>query len=129
MRKFWHAWQVRARKLKTEVRALSFACRDRRVPSRTRWLALCVVAYALSPIDLIPDFIPVLGLLDDVILLPLGIAFVLKTIPPEIMQECRERAASSEGDARLGRIGALFIVGLWLLGLLFLLNRYLVWRR
>jgi len=82
----------RARLLKAELHALWLANRDPRTPAAARWLILCVVVYALSPIDLIPDFIPVIGYLDDLILLPLGIALVLRLIPPEVMTECRERA-------------------------------------
>lgn len=119
-------WRSRARQLKTEVRALSLACRDARVPSRTRWLALLVVAYALSPIDLIPDFIPVLGLLDDLILLPLGIALVLKSVPAEVLQECRERAATASFDEVLGRRAAVVIIVFWLLSALVFLR--FLWR-
>ncbi len=122
---FWNAWKTRARHLKTEVRALGLACRDPRVGWSTRLLALCVVVYALSPIDLIPDFIPILGLLDDLILLPLGIALVLKTIPPEVMCECRERAVSIESDARLATIGGVSVVAIWLLTLCVLLRHFL----
>lgn len=125
MKRFWRNWRERARGLKTETRALALVCRDPRVPTKTRVLALCVVAYALSPIDLIPDFIPVFGLLDDMILLPLGIALVLKTVPPDVLQECRERAKATEKDSILGRFGAVLIVALWLLFFGFLLRHFL----
>lgn len=121
----WEKWRQRARELKTEVRALSLACRDPRVPTRTRVLALCVVAYALSPIDLIPDFIPVFGLLDDLILLPVGIALVLKSVPPHVLEECRERALSTEQNAVSGKAAAIFIVVLWLLVFAILLRHFL----
>jgi len=81
------------RKLKLEVYALYIASKDRRVPWYARVVAVAVVAYAFSPIDLIPDPIPVLGYLDDLILIPLGIALVIKLIPAEVMQDCREKAA------------------------------------
>ena len=84
-----------AKRLKTELYALYLACRDPRVPWYARALAACVVGYAFSPIDLIPDFIPILGYLDDFILVPLGIALVLKIIPPEVMVECRVKAQST----------------------------------
>jgi len=94
-------WKERLRatadRAKHEVRALSLACRDPRIPWHAKALAGLVVAYAVSPIDLIPDFIPVIGYLDDVILVPLGIALVLRMIPREVMAECRARAAG--GDA------------------------------
>src|SRR5512143_3073987 len=93
MRQFVESWKQRARQLKTEVYALYLAYRDPRVPRYARIFAACVVGYAFSPIDLIPDPIPILGYLDDLILIPLGIAMVLKTIPPEVLTECREKAA------------------------------------
>ena len=84
-----------AKRLKTELYALYLACRDPRVPWYARAFAACVVGYAFSPIDLIPDFIPILGYLDDLILVPLGIALVLKMIPSEVMVECRVKAQST----------------------------------
>ena len=86
-------WKAKARKLKQEVYALYLVSKDRRVPWYARVVAVAVVAYAFSPIDLIPDPIPVLGYLDDLILIPLGIALVIKLIPAEVMQDCREKAA------------------------------------
>ena len=88
-------WKAKARKLKLEVYALYIASKDRRVSWYARVVAVAVVAYAFSPIDLIPDPIPVLGYLDDLILIPLGIALVIKLIPAEVMQDCRERAEST----------------------------------
>ena len=88
-------WKAKARKLKLEVYALYIASKDRRVPWHARVVAILVVAYAFSPIDLIPDPIPVLGYLDDLILIPLGIALVIKLIPAEVLQDCREKAEST----------------------------------
>jgi len=85
-------WKARARRLTREVYALSFAVRDPRVPWYAKVAAACVVAYALSPIDLIPDFIPVLGYLDDLVLVPLGVWLVLRLIPAAVLSECRARA-------------------------------------
>ena len=82
----------KSRLIKTEVYALYLAYKDPRTPFFARILAVCVVGYAFSPIDLIPDPIPILGYLDDLILVPLGIALVLKMIPKEVMAECREQA-------------------------------------
>ncbi|MBI5580294.1 MAG: DUF1232 domain-containing protein [Deltaproteobacteria bacterium] len=79
--------------LKQEVYALYLASKDRRIPWYARVVAAAVVAYAFSPIDLIPDPIPVLGYLDDLILIPLGIALVIRLIPAEVLQDCREKAA------------------------------------
>ncbi len=81
----------RARELKAWTYALYGAYRDPRVPWYARVFALCVVAYAFSPIDLIPDFVPVLGYLDDLVLIPLGISLAIRMIPPEVLQEHRER--------------------------------------
>ncbi|NLU50357.1 MAG: DUF1232 domain-containing protein [Syntrophomonadaceae bacterium] len=84
-------WKEWARRLKQDVHAVYRAYRDPRIPWYTRLLAVLVVGYACSPIDLIPDFIPVLGYLDDLILLPLGIALVLRMIPPDIRAEYVEK--------------------------------------
>jgi uncharacterized membrane protein YkvA (DUF1232 family) len=89
----FEGWKAKARKLKQEVYALYLASKDRRVPWYARVVAAAVVAYAFSPVDLIPDPIPVLGYLDDLLLIPLGIALVIKLIPAEVMQDCREKAA------------------------------------
>ena len=86
-------WKAKARTFKQEVYALSLASKDRRVPWYARVVAIVVVAYAFSPIDLIPDPIPVLGYLDDLILIPLGIALVIKLIPAEVLQDCRGKVA------------------------------------
>ena len=110
------AIKARARQLKTEVFALFLAARHPDTPWYAKALIAGIVAYALSPIDLIPDFIPVIGLLDDLVLLPIGIVLVLRMVPDEVMAECRERAASEPPDAsRAGRIGAAVIVITWIL--------------
>ena len=85
--------KTKAARLKLEVVALYFAARDPRTPWYAKALAVCVAGYALSPIDLIPDFVPVLGYLDDLVIVPLGILTVLRLIPPEIMAENRAAAA------------------------------------
>ena len=94
-----------ARRLKGETLALYLAARDRRTPWYARLLVAGIVAYALSPIDLIPDFIPVLGYLDDVLLIPLGIAIALRLIPAEVMAEARERACRDRRERRWKRDG------------------------
>ncbi len=86
-------WKQRAKELKREVYALHFACRDPRVPWYVKALAIGIVAYAFSPIDLIPDFIPVLGYLDELVLIPLGVLAVRSMVPPAVLAECRDRAA------------------------------------
>ena len=107
-------WKMRARQLQAEVYALYLAYRDPRVPWYAKAVAACVVGYALSPIDLIPDFIPVLGYLDDLVLIPLGIALVLRMIPPAVMDECRERARAELADGKpVSRAAAAVIVAIW----------------
>jgi uncharacterized membrane protein YkvA (DUF1232 family) len=106
----------KARALTRECHALYFAARDPRTPWYVQAFAAGIAAYALSPVDLIPDFIPVLGLLDDVVLLPLAIIVVLKLIPAEVMAESRVRAA--EAAARpAGRGVIAVIVLIWLAAL------------
>jgi uncharacterized membrane protein YkvA (DUF1232 family) len=108
-------WKARARQLQAEVYALYLACRDPRMPWYAKTVAVCVVGYALSPIDLIPDFIPVLGYVDDLVLIPLGIALALRMIPPVVMAECRERARSELADGKpVSRVAAAVIVAIWL---------------
>ena len=85
-------WKQKAKTLKKELYALYLAYKDPRVPWYARAVAIIVVGYAFSPIDLIPDPIPVLGYLDDLILIPLGIALVIKLVPAEVLNECREKA-------------------------------------
>lgn len=105
-----------ARKLKNEVYAVYLASKDSRVPWYARLLAAVIVAYAFSPIDLIPDPIPILGYLDDLILIPLGIWLVLKLIPPYVMAECREKAETAKSQGKpTNWIAAGVIVVLWLL--------------
>src|SRR5436190_24283811 len=107
----------RARHLKSETLALWFAARHPGTPWYAKLLVAGIVAYALSPIDLIPDFVPVLGYLDDLILVPLGIVLVLRLIPPEVMAECRVRAqAELDGGWPVSRAGAIAIVMIWVLG-------------
>jgi len=102
-----------ARTIKRDVHALYLASRDPRVPWYAKALAICVAGYALSPVDLIPDFVPVLGYLDDLILVPLGILLVIKLIPPEIMAEHRASALADQ-DRPVTRTAAVVIAGIWL---------------
>ena len=102
----------KARALKRETTALWFALRDARTPWLARAVGALVVAYALSPIDLIPDFIPVLGLLDDLILLPLGIALCIRLIPAEVLAEARRKALDAERRPA-NRAAAVVIVLVW----------------
>lgn len=115
MAEFFERWKQKARQLKVEVYALYLAYRDPRVPWYARVFAACVVGYAFSPIDLIPDFIPVLGYLDDLILIPLGVALALKLIPPDVMAESRARAQEvMRAGKPVNRAAAVGIVLIWL---------------
>ncbi len=106
------AW---ARRIKADVAALAIAARDPRTPWIAKALAVAIVAYALSPIDLIPDFVPILGYLDDLILLPAGILLVIRLIPATLMQEFRA-AANEQGRLPRSRAGVLIVIGLWVIG-------------
>jgi uncharacterized membrane protein YkvA (DUF1232 family) len=109
-------WRIEARRLKRDVYALYLACRDHRVPWYAKALAAGIVAYALSPIDLIPDFIPIVGYLDDLVLLPLGVVVVRQLIPEAVMTDCRLRAEEAFRDGKpVSRVGAAIVVGLWLI--------------
>ena len=98
--------------LRRDVAALLLAVRDPRTPLTARIIAALVVAYALSPIDLIPDFVPVLGYLDDLIIVPLGLALVLRLVPAALMAEYRA-SALQQPVSRLGWIGLVIVVMLW----------------
>jgi uncharacterized membrane protein YkvA (DUF1232 family) len=102
-----------ARHIKRDVYALYFAARDPRVPWYAKALAVVVAAYALSPIDLIPDFIPVLGYLDDVILVPLGVLLTVRLIPPELMKEHRQHADAA-AERPVSFAGGTAIVLIWI---------------
>ena len=101
-----------AKIIKRDVYALWLAARDPRTPWLAKLLALSVAAYALSPIDLIPDFIPVIGYLDDVVLVPLGVLLVIQLIPPELMEEFRAAAALAE-QRPVSYITACVFVSIW----------------
>ena len=104
-----------ARGIKRDVHAVYLAARDPRTPWHIKALAFVVAAYALSPIDLIPDFIPVLGYLDDVIIVPLGVLVVVRLMPAEIMAEHR-RAAAAAAERPTSRRTAAAIIVLWIVG-------------
>jgi uncharacterized membrane protein YkvA (DUF1232 family) len=104
----------RARRLKAETLALYLAARHPETPWYAKLLVASVVAYALSPIDLFPDFIPVVGYLDDLVLIPIGIAFAIKLIPNSVLAECRERAMETMQDGKpQSRTAATAIVIIW----------------
>jgi uncharacterized membrane protein YkvA (DUF1232 family) len=117
------AW---ARTLKRDVHAIYLAARDPRVPWYAKGLALAVAAYALSPIDLIPDFIPVIGYLDDLIIVPLGIWLVVSLVPVDVMTEYRA-IASAAGERPVSKSGAAAIIAIWILGAAVVMWAGLAW--
>jgi uncharacterized membrane protein YkvA (DUF1232 family) len=119
-------WRERVGALEADTYALYLASRDPRVPWPAKALAAVTVAYALSPIDLIPDFIPVLGYLDDLVLVPLGLALAIRLVPPSVLAEHRAEAARrfAHGGPR-NRAGAILVVLLWLLAAAWL--AWVVW--
>jgi uncharacterized membrane protein YkvA (DUF1232 family) len=103
------------RKIRVEVRALYYALKDPRTPWYARFFGAAVIAYALSPIDLIPDFIPVIGMLDDIIIVPLGILLVIKMIPAAVFEDARRKSAEvEESELPKSRLGAAIIIAIWL---------------
>jgi uncharacterized membrane protein YkvA (DUF1232 family) len=110
------AWKQRARQLKVETYAIYLAYKDPRTPWYARIFAACVVGYAFSPIDLVPDPIPVLGYLDDLVLVPVGVALALKMIPQAVLAECREKAQAAMSQGKpTNWTAASVIIALWLL--------------
>ena len=109
----WKRWAAR---LESETFALYLACRDPRMPWYAKLFAALVVGYAFSPIDLIPDPIPVLGYLDDLILVPLGVALAVRMIPEDVLSESRQKAREmvERGERPVSRAAAAVIVVLWL---------------
>ena len=109
-----------AKQLKQEIYTLYLAYKDPRVPWYAKAFIFCVVGYALSPIDLIPDFIPVLGYLDDIVILPLGIALALKMIPSQVLTECRQKARErlNTGSPKSVASTAMVVAGLFLMAAL-----------
>ena len=110
------SWRLKAKELKQETYALYLAFRDPRVPWYARLFVAAVVAYAFSPIDLIPDFIPVLGYVDDLLLVPVGIALAPKMVPEAVMDECRHKAQEVMAQGRpTNWVAAGVIVVIWVL--------------
>ena len=120
-------WRASAKQLKAGVYALYLAVWHPRVPWYAKALAFAVAAYAFSPIDLIPDFVPVLGYLDDLVIVPLGIALVIRLIPKSVWEECLIRART-EPAARssAGWVAAALIIVLWLLAITWVLQQFAV---
>jgi uncharacterized membrane protein YkvA (DUF1232 family) len=114
-RGFVDLWKQKAKALKKEVFALYLAYKDPRVPWYAKVFSAVVVGYAFSPIDLIPDPIPVLGYLDDLVLIPLGIALAMKMIPGEVMADCRIKAEEMAAQGKpVNRVAAAVIILIWI---------------
>lgn len=111
-------WKTRAKALKQEVYALYLCSRHPKTPLYAKLLAMLIVGYALSPIDLIPYFVPVLGYVDDLVLIPLGITLLIKMMPKEVLEECREKAHINRPANKPRQwIGAVMVVCLWALAI------------
>lgn len=109
-------WKEQAKQVKADTYTLYLAYKDPRVPWYAKIFAACVVGYAFSPVDLIPDFIPVLGYLDDLVVVPLGIALALKMIPQTVLEECRERGVATLSEEKPGNwVTGAVIIAIWLL--------------
>ena len=108
----------RARALKNEAFAVYLAAKDPRTPWYAKALVFFVVAHTFSPIDLIPDFIPILGYLDDLIITPGGLWLAVRMIPPDVLAEARVTAATQGLDKSIGKVGAILIVSLWIIGII-----------
>jgi len=115
MASFFESWKVRSQQVKTEVYALYLAYKDTRTPWYARVFTAMVVGYAFSPIDLIPDPIPILGYLDDLVLIPLGAYLAVKMIPPQVMQESRAKAKEVIAQGKpVNKVAAAVIVLVWI---------------
>lgn len=113
-----------ARTIKRDVHAVWLAARDPRTPWYAKALALVIAAYAVSPIDLIPDFIPVLGYLDDLVIVPLGVLLVVRLIPPEVMEEHREAAAKAT-ERPVSPLGAGVVIAVWIVCIVLLVRVFM----
>jgi uncharacterized membrane protein YkvA (DUF1232 family) len=112
----WESWKRRARRLKAETYTLYLAYRHPRTPWYAKVFAALIVGYVFSPIDPIPDFIPGVGLLDEMVVVPIGILIAAKMIPPDVFAECREKAREvEEGEKPVSRVAAGVVVAIWLL--------------
>ena len=110
------AWKRRARRLTSQTHALYLAYRHPRTPWYAKIFTALIVGYVFSPIDPIPDFIPGVGLLDEMVVVPIGVFIAARMIPPQVMKECQWKAREvAEGERPVSRVGAVVIVAVWLL--------------
>jgi uncharacterized membrane protein YkvA (DUF1232 family) len=112
----WQAWKRRARQLSAQTYALYLAYRHPRTHWYAKVITALIVGYVFSPIDPIPDFIPGVGLLDEMVVVPIGVLIAAKMIPPEVFEECRQKASEvAEGEKLVSRVAAVVVVAVWLL--------------
>jgi len=119
-------WRQQARAIKLDSHAIYLAAKDPRVPWYAKALAVCVLAYLFSPIDLIPDFIPVIGHLDDIIIVPAGLLLVIKLIPADVMTEHREAARAAAVETKPNWAAATVILAIWVAVIVLILRA--AWR-
>jgi uncharacterized membrane protein YkvA (DUF1232 family) len=109
-------WKQQARQLTAQTYALYLAYRHLKTPWYAKVFAALIVGYVFSPIDPIPDFIPGVGLLDEMVVVPIGVLLAAKMIPPDVFEECREKAREvAEGEKPVSRVAAIVIVAVWLM--------------
>ncbi len=112
----WQAWKRRARQLSAQTYTLYLAYRHPRTPWYAKVFAALIVGYVFSPIDPIPDFIPIVGLLDELVEVPIGVIIARKMSPDDVFEECREKAREvAEGEKPVSRVAAMVVVAVWLL--------------
>ncbi len=121
-------WKEKAKKLKQEIYALYLAYKDPRVSWYAKIFIVILIGYAISPIDLIPDFIPVIGYLDDLILLPLGIVLAIKMIPREVMEEYRKESTKGIKDKKIAVIGLIIIISIWVVLLYLIFSKVIFYK-
>ena len=110
------SWKQRAKQLRSETYALYLAYKDPRVPWYAKVFAACLVGYVFSPIDLIPDFIPVVGLLDELVVVPVGVILARKMIPDEVLADCRRKSREVMREGRpVNYVAAIVVIAVWLL--------------
>lgn len=110
------AWKRRARQLSAQTYALYLAYRHQRMPWYAKVFAALIVGYVFSPIDPIPDFIPGVGLLDEMVVVPVAVLIAAKMIPRQVMEECREKSQEvAKGEKPVNRVAAVIVVAVWLL--------------
>ena len=121
-------WKEKAKKLKQEIYALYLAYKDPRVSWYAKIFIVILVGYAISPIDLIPDFIPIIGYLDDLIILSLGIVLAIKMIPREVMEECRKESIKGIKDKKIAVIGLIIIISIWVVLLYLIFTKVIFYK-